>query len=285
MENTNKTRLFKFHRRVIPRFCTTPRVMPVTKSKPVPAFYDSEECTTILPVLSSQVEMTYQPVSRVRVSACEEMVITELNNNARVRAKTPRAKTPREQSRERTPAPMIPREQTPREKTPPPMSRLTRRARSVAIEIPRSDSGHSPPPASRTKRRARSVTIETPSNESEGSPAPSHLSSSSSPEPEPEQGKNRKIPKLSKETDGKIPKPSGEAARPGRGGYNVQDQLGWDKTSYERLRVSKSRYLNNGTVLTHRFTRRLSTKLWKNIWILPSVEPGRIPRHWTPCVN
>jgi hypothetical protein len=34
-----------------------------------------------------------------------------------------------------------------------------------------------------------------------------------------------------------IPKPEGEAGRPGRGGYNVEDALGWPRKEYRQLKV------------------------------------------------
>lgn len=37
---------------------------------------------------------------------------------------------------------------------------------------------------------------------------------------------------------GKIPKPAGEAGRPGRGGYNLQAQLNWSVSEFERVKVS-----------------------------------------------
>jgi hypothetical protein len=38
-------------------------------------------------------------------------------------------------------------------------------------------------------------------------------------------------------TEDLIAKPRGEAGRPGRGGYNLEVALAWDKTEYGRLRV------------------------------------------------
>lgn len=38
--------------------------------------------------------------------------------------------------------------------------------------------------------------------------------------------------------DDKIPKPSGEVGRPGRGGYNLEEQLGWGEDGFKRLKVS-----------------------------------------------
>jgi len=35
-----------------------------------------------------------------------------------------------------------------------------------------------------------------------------------------------------------IPKPQGEVGRPGRGGYNLQDALEWDKDLFYRVRVT-----------------------------------------------
>lgn len=40
------------------------------------------------------------------------------------------------------------------------------------------------------------------------------------------------------DTIGLIPKPSGEAGRPGRGGYNLKDTLGWAANDYEDFKVS-----------------------------------------------
>ncbi|KAI6163466.1 hypothetical protein EDD17DRAFT_1756048 [Pisolithus thermaeus] len=73
--------------------------------------------------------------------------------------------------------------------------------------------------------KGKSVTIKLPSSDSEhseGSPAPSESSLSS----------------LESELGGsdKIPKPSGEAGRPGRGGYNLEDQLGWGEDSFKNLK-------------------------------------------------
>jgi hypothetical protein len=37
--------------------------------------------------------------------------------------------------------------------------------------------------------------------------------------------------------DDQIPKPSGEAGRPGRGGYNLEDTLHWDPKEFTKLKV------------------------------------------------
>jgi hypothetical protein len=39
------------------------------------------------------------------------------------------------------------------------------------------------------------------------------------------------------EGDGKIPKPLGEAGRPGSGGYNLKDVLGWTKSDFDKIQV------------------------------------------------
>ncbi|KAI5999631.1 hypothetical protein EDD15DRAFT_2193672 [Pisolithus albus] len=165
--------------------------MPVAKSRPVPAFYDSKP--HLVPVLSSQVEITLLPGRHVRVSASESMILTELNTFSRTAtsAETPRVATPRG----KTPIATTSRAQTPRELTPAPMLR----GKSVAIELPSSDS-----------------------ERSEGSPTPSESSLSSL---ESKLG-----------ASDKIPKPSGEAGRPGRGGYNLEDQLGWGEDGFKSLK-------------------------------------------------
>ncbi|KAI5984814.1 hypothetical protein EDC04DRAFT_2615578 [Pisolithus marmoratus] len=119
------------------------------------------------------------------------------------RAKTPRMATPRATT---------PRAIAPRAKTP---SATTPRAQTFG--------GQTPAPAGKQKL----VTIEnlpSDSEHSESSPAPSE-SSLSSLESEPG-------------ADDKIPKPSGEVGRPGHGGYNLEEQLGWGEDGFKRLKVS-----------------------------------------------
>ena len=41
---------------------------------------------------------------------------------------------------------------------------------------------------------------------------------------------------------GKIPKPNGEAGRPGRGGYNLEEKLGWGENGFKELKVGT--YIN-----------------------------------------
>lgn len=36
---------------------------------------------------------------------------------------------------------------------------------------------------------------------------------------------------------GKIPKPHGEAGRPGRGGYNLEEKMGWGERKFNHLKV------------------------------------------------
>ena len=162
--------------------------MPSLKSKPVPTFYNSGESAQVLPVLSSQVEMVYQPTSHV-CSACEEMTLTQLDvlshESAEARVKTARVRTPGAA--------------TPREKTSTHVPSGS--AKAVTINLPHSDSEHS-----------------------EGSPAPSESSLSSIAS---EQEASEKIPKL-----------SGEVGRPGQGGYNLEEQLGWGEEGFKVLKVN-----------------------------------------------
>jgi hypothetical protein len=46
----------------------------------------------------------------------------------------------------------------------------------------------------------------------------------------------------------KIPKPEGEAGRPGRGGYNLVKELGWTTKQYEDVRVSYRIYQHVATM-------------------------------------
>lgn len=40
-----------------------------------------------------------------------------------------------------------------------------------------------------------------------------------------------------------IPKPEGEAGRPGRGGYNLENTLGWEGKDYRKMKVISTCYL------------------------------------------
>lgn len=54
----------------------------------------------------------------------------------------------------------------------------------------------------------------------------------------------------------KIPKPNGE---PGRSGFNIEDQVGWDSTKYNMMKVHLSTTLSFAT--SHTRVRTVSTKL------------------------
>jgi hypothetical protein len=43
------------------------------------------------------------------------------------------------------------------------------------------------------------------------------------------------------EVDQRIPKPLGEAGRPGSGGYNLKDVLGWANADFDKIQVSRPR--------------------------------------------
>ena len=64
----------------------------------------------------------------------------------------------------------------------------------------------------------------------------------------------------SSESDGEdgvqlIPKPNGKAGRPGRGGYNVEESLGWPAKEYRQLKVAYSDTLI--IIILTRFFRNL----------------------------
>ena len=40
-----------------------------------------------------------------------------------------------------------------------------------------------------------------------------------------------------------IPKPKGEAGRPGRGGYNLENTLVWEGKDYQKMKVISTCYL------------------------------------------
>ncbi|KAI5986291.1 hypothetical protein EDC04DRAFT_2999521 [Pisolithus marmoratus] len=45
--------------------------------------------------------------------------------------------------------------------------------------------------------------------------------------------------------DDKIPKPSGEVGRPGRRGYNLEEQLGWGEDGFKRLKKFVNKAIKN----------------------------------------
>ncbi|KAI6112753.1 hypothetical protein F5141DRAFT_1063108 [Pisolithus sp. B1] len=104
--------------------------MPVSKSQPVPAFYDGKP--NLLPVLSSQVEIAFLP-GRVETRGKTPRTMTS-------RATTPTATTSRVMTpRAKTPRAATPRAQSPRGQMPAPAAK----GKSVAINAPSSDSKHS----------------------------------------------------------------------------------------------------------------------------------------------
>ncbi|KIM61351.1 hypothetical protein SCLCIDRAFT_1181808 [Scleroderma citrinum Foug A] len=72
-----------------------------------------------------------------------------------------------------------------------------------------------------TKPLRKSVAIDEDGGERSDSPSPSESSLSSLDGGE--------------ESSTKIPKPSGEVGRPGRGGYNLEEQMGWGEAGFKRF--------------------------------------------------
>ncbi|KAI6039484.1 hypothetical protein EDC04DRAFT_2603147 [Pisolithus marmoratus] len=186
--------------------------MPVAKSQPVPALHDNSP--HLLPILSSQLEMVLLPAGRVRVGMSESMTLTELDvllhTNVEARAKTPRMATPRVT--------------TPRAITP--------RAKMPSVTTPRAQTfrGQTPAPAGKQKL----VTIKNLPSDSEHLESSPALSESSLSSLESEPGADNKIPKL-----------SGEVGRPGRGGYNLEEQLGWGEDGFKCLKKSVNKAIKN----------------------------------------
>lgn len=77
-----------------------------------------------------------------------------------------------------------------------------------------------------TKPSRKSVAIDEDGGERSDSPSPSESSLSSLDGGE--------------ESSTKIPKPSGEVGRPGRGGYNLEEQMGWGEAGFKRFQVKFS---------------------------------------------
>jgi len=162
--------------------------MPSCKSHPVPAFYDTPEPPQPLPMLSSQMEMCYQPKNPVAVSAKEEMAMS-----------LPIA------------APAVSGAMVKMQRV------TTTRTTNSRATTPRAASPI-------TKPSGKSVVINEDGGERSDSPSPSESSLSSLDGDE--------------ESSKKIPKPTGEVGRPGRGGYNLEEQMGWGETGFKKLRVS-----------------------------------------------
>ncbi|KAI6004952.1 hypothetical protein EDC04DRAFT_2908074 [Pisolithus marmoratus] len=87
--------------------------MHSSKSHPALTFYGADELPQPMLMLSSQVEMYYQPKTHVHVSTMEEMVVSHLPSaiftaNAKSPAKIRRMSTPRTSSRAGTPRDVTP---------------------------------------------------------------------------------------------------------------------------------------------------------------------------------
>ncbi|KAG6370125.1 hypothetical protein JVT61DRAFT_12425 [Boletus reticuloceps] len=107
---------------------------------------------------------------------------------------------------------------------PPIHSRTTDSARAMApvFRVASTTRGTTPQLKSKGVTFATSENLQLDCKRSEHSPAPSESSLSSL---------------ESKLADGnKIPKPAGEAGRPGRGGYNLEEQIGWGETEFKNLK-------------------------------------------------
>ncbi|KAI6030170.1 hypothetical protein EDC04DRAFT_101086 [Pisolithus marmoratus] len=186
--------------------------MVVPKSRPVPA----DNKPRLLPISSSQVEMILPPAWRVRVSVSGPMALIALDalphTSVEASAKTPNMTTPGAKTPSAEARPMAPWAMTPGAKTP--------RATTPRVQTSRGQTQTAAPAGTHDP-----VTIETAPYDSEhleSSPAPSE-SSLSSLESELRAGD-------------KIPKPNGEAGRPGRGGYNLEEQLGWSADDFKKLK-------------------------------------------------
>ncbi|KIJ04470.1 hypothetical protein PAXINDRAFT_22241 [Paxillus involutus ATCC 200175] len=158
--------------------------MPAAKPRAVPAFYDVDESPPLVPLLSSQTEICYHPMSRVFVSANEDMTIAKLNVPQRV----PILRA--------TPA-------VPRASTPGPPQPSTPLVVMVTGKPP-----------------VKAVTF---------------TSSGPSESPQSDLDLESEVGNI-----GKIPKPNSEAGRPRRGGYNLEEQLGWGEDDFK----TRKRFVN-----------------------------------------
>jgi len=68
-----------------------------------------------------------------------------------------------------------------------------------------------------------------------------------------------------------IPKPVGEAGRPGRGGYNLEKTLRWSPKSFKKVKVTHCVRVRFSMFLTSIF-RLLSKLAGKIPWTAPSVS-------------
>lgn len=205
----------------------------------LPPFYEPDGPSVTLPILIAQTEIG-KLTSPHRLLAQEQLgsrpFCVPLTTNL-----TPNAKSasPSLQSSQKT-------------------VQLRRRSLTPA---PKSEVSHSPTPSSSTARSQKGIRFSrkssTPSSpESLASPSEEISSQrgvrfSLTPRPQREFPASP-LAELSEESkftasiltdtestdeDGLIPKPKGEAGRPGRGGYNLQEALSWPDIDYKRLKV------------------------------------------------
>jgi len=105
----------------------------------------------------------------------------------------------------------------------------TRRSRSP----PRHDSKYSKPQKRHPISSRRATPSESESSDSESERGPDSDLASDKDDNDKDDNDNDDNGSRS----GVIPKPEGEAGRPGRGGYNLEESLEWRSKDYERLKV------------------------------------------------
>jgi hypothetical protein len=211
--------------------------MPAAKPRAVPAFYDVDESPPLLPLLSSQTEICYHPMSRVFVSANEDMTIAKLNVPQRV----PILRA----------TPAVPRASTPGPPRPSTPLVVTVTGKPPVKAVTFTSSGPSESPQSDLEQ-------------SRHSPSPSESSLSS----------------LESEVGdvGKIPKPNSEAGRPGRGGYNLEEQLGWGEDDFKTLKVNIDPTEKVEPCAYYLIGSASSTRQSRNTWTSRSAGPFRTAR-------
>ncbi|KAF8880604.1 hypothetical protein CPB84DRAFT_1639755, partial [Gymnopilus junonius] len=62
-------------------------------------------------------------------------------------------------------------------------------------------------------------------------------------------------------TSGLIPKPDGEAGRPGRGGYNLEQALGWEAKKYQSIKTYVKKLVEEHLDPTKNFSSQSLTGL------------------------
>lgn len=66
----------------------------------------------------------------------------------------------------------------------------------------------------------------------------------------------------------KIPKPPGEAGRPGSGGFNLEETLGWPKEYFNKIQVRHKSLKIGQSLIAH----RSKYKIWfRRIWMSPTA--------------